>query len=48
MSTEVAEFAGNADGFAETVHSTTGWLQLVQDRGRWRQFAKFGVSLVWA
>ena len=33
VSTEVSKFAGNADSFAESVHSSTGWLQLAQ--GSW-------------
>ena len=46
MLTEVSKFAGNVDGFAETVHSSTDWLQFAQDRRRWRQFAQLGISLV--
>ena len=44
VSTEVSKSFGNADGFAESVQQSTGWLQ--QDRGRWRQLAKFGKSQV--
>ena len=44
VSTEVSKFSGNADGFAESVHLSTGWMQLAQDRGKWQQFVKFGKS----
>ena len=30
----------------ESVQMSTGWLQLAQDRGRWKQFAKVGMSFV--
>ena len=46
VSTEVSKFTGNTDGFAESLQVSTGWLQLAQDRGHWRQFAKLGKSLV--
>ena len=46
MSAEVSKFPGDADGFAESVQMSTVWLQLAQDRGSWRQFAKFGKSPV--
>ena len=44
QSSEASKFAGNADGFAESVHSSTACRQLAQDRGRWRQLAKFWIS----
>ena len=33
VSTEVSKFSANADGLAESVQLSTGWLQLAQDRG---------------
>ena len=46
VSAEVSKFTGDADGSAESVQMSTGWLQLAQDQWRWRQFTKFGKSPV--
>ena len=42
VSAEVSKVCGNADGFAESVQLSTGWLHFAQDRGQWLQFAKLG------
>ena len=42
MSTDVSKVCGNADGFAQSVQQSAGWLHCAQDRGQWRQSAKLG------
>ena len=42
MSSEVSKVLGNADGSAESVQQSTGWLQSAQNRVRLRYFLETG------
>ena len=43
---EVSKFVGNADGLSKTVQDNTGWLHFSQNLESWKQFSKYGKSLV--
>ena len=42
MSPEESKVCGNADGFAECVQQSTGWLQFAENRVQWQLFVKTG------